>query len=66
MKINQETEGSFAEAWQVIVGIKFDSFLTPGMASKNDVSYTVSGNTSIDLFEPCPASFFDAISGVKS
>ena len=40
-------EGSFAEVGQLFTGIKFVSFLTPDMASKNDtrhgIDYSVSG-----------------------
>ena len=34
-------EGSKAEVGQVIAGIKFDCFLTPDMASKNDAKHGI-------------------------
>ena len=37
-------EGSFAEVVQLVAGMKFRSFLTPDMASKNDARHD------IDLF----------------
>ena len=35
------SEDLFAELWQLIAGMKFVSFLTPDMASKNDDSYGI-------------------------
>jgi len=35
------TEGSFAEVGHVIAGVKFDSYLTPDMATKNDTRHGI-------------------------
>ena len=58
------TEASFVEVGQFITGMKYSSFLTPDMASKNDARHD------IDLFSAeitrCHVSmFFDTMSGVK-
>jgi len=59
-------EGSNAEVGQLIAGIiKFASFLTPYMASKNDETDITSNKPSSDWSMSCLASFFDAMSGVK-
>jgi len=41
LSIMRVFEGSFAEAGQLIAGVKFGSFLTPDMASKNDARHGI-------------------------
>jgi len=49
----------------VIAGMKFTTFLTPDMASKNDARHGIGVFLALNKSMPCLASFFDAMSGVK-
>jgi len=59
-------EDLFAEVGQVVACIKFNSFLTPDMASKKLRQVAMaSGNPSIEYVKLCLTSFFNAMTGVK-
>jgi len=54
----------YAEVWQLIAGTKFESFLTPDMASKT-MPDIASSYPSTVYSMPCHTLFFDAMAGVK-
>jgi len=66
MKPFYQVEASFTEVGQSIAAGTFVRFLTSDMVSKNDASQLASGYPSTDYSMACLASFFDAMSGVKS
>jgi len=54
----------FAEVWQVIGGVTSVTFLTPDMASKNDLPDIASCNPSIESSMSCRTSLFNTMPSV--
>ena len=63
--MNKIKTRSFVGAVQVIACMRIVSFLTPHIASKNDLSVMALGNPSINCSMSSLESFFDAMSAVK-